>query len=187
MSSLKLAVLCGSYQRPSRTLALSQSITTELAQHFSDITSSYVEIAEIGRVLGGYLQRSELPADIEEKLQLIENADLLIAASPVYRGSYTGLFKHCVDLLGMNSLIGKPVLLAATGGSAYHALIVEHQLRPLFACMMANTLPLGIFASEADFTDYQLTSPAISKRIQQAVELALPHLRNACPSTPGGA
>src|ERR671918_283478 len=57
----------------------------------------------------------------------------LMVASPVYRASFTGLFKHVFDFVGQYSLIDTPVLLAATGGSDRHALIIDHQFRPLFS------------------------------------------------------
>ncbi|OYU96670.1 MAG: FMN reductase, partial [Burkholderiales bacterium PBB5] len=81
----------------------------------------------------------------------IESADLVIAATPVYKGSYTGLFKHLFDLVDPNALVGRPVLLAANGGSERHALVVDHQLRPLFAFFRALTVPSAVYAAEADF------------------------------------
>ncbi|MFQ2466534.1 NAD(P)H-dependent oxidoreductase [Aeromonas caviae] len=56
-----------------------------------------------------------------------------MVATPVFRGSYTGLFKRFFDLIGQDTLTDKPVLLAATGGSQRHALVIDHQIRPLFS------------------------------------------------------
>ena len=70
-------------------------------------------------------------------------ADALVLASPVYKGSYCGLFKHLLDLLDPLSLAGKPVLLGATGGGPRHALVIEHQLRPLLGFFEAQTLATG--------------------------------------------
>ncbi|MNR23741.1 hypothetical protein D3C85_1407780 [compost metagenome] len=66
-----------------------------------------------------------------------------------------------------------PVLLAATGGSDRHALIIDHQLRPLFGFFQALSLPIGVYAAEADFTDYRITSPQLLERIERAVEAAV--------------
>lgn len=178
MSVLKVAVLCGSLQRPSRTLVLCQAMLAQLAQSY-EVVPHVVEISQIGRALGACLQYSELPAEIRADLAAIIDADLVIAASPVYSASFTGLFKHCVDFLGMDALAGVPVLLAATGGSPLHALMIDQQMRPLFAMKQALTLPLGVYATEADFTDYAITSPALEKRIALAISLALPHLSPA--------
>lgn len=176
MPALKVAVLCGSLQRPSRTLALCEALLVQIKQHMT-IVSHVVEISQIGKTIGSCLQYSELPADIHMHLEAVKSADLVIAASPVYSATYTGLFKHFVDFLGMDALAGTPVLLAATGGSPLHGLMIDQQLRPLFAMKQALTLPLGVYATEADFTAHQITSPALQKRIEQAVNLTLPHLR----------
>ncbi|WP_054907200.1 NAD(P)H-dependent oxidoreductase, partial [Pseudomonas sp. NBRC 111135] len=110
----------------------------------------------------------------EATLREIETADLLVVASPVYRGSYPGLLKHLFDLVDMNALIDTPVLLAATGGSERHALVLDHQLRPLFSFFQSITLPIGVYASEADFANYQITSDTLRARIQLAAERAAP-------------
>ena len=123
-----------------------------------------------GKVVGAWYVGFK--ADLAE----VESADLIIAASPVYRASYTGLFKHFVDFVGWDKLYDKPVLVAASGGSDRHALVLDHQLRPLFATMQANVLPLGVYASEADFSDYAVSSAALVDRIKLAVARALPYL-----------
>ncbi|MGE8641740.1 MAG: NAD(P)H-dependent oxidoreductase, partial [Achromobacter sp.] len=94
--------------------------------------------------------------------------------TPVYRGSYTGLFKHFFDFIHQDALIDKPVLLAATGGSERHALMIDHQLRPLFSFFQARTLPLGVYATDKDFADYRLQDEALIERARLAVERALP-------------
>ncbi len=87
-------------------------------------------------------------------------ADILVVASPTFKGSYTGLFKHVFDLLDPSSLRGKPVILAATGGGERHSLMVEHQLRPLFGFFEALAMPTAIYASDKDFADGALASEA---------------------------
>lgn len=175
MSSLKVAVLCGSLQRPSRTLALCEAILAALARHRA-IEPTVLEISQFGRAMGACLSRIELPEAILDHLEAVEKADLVIAASPVYSATYTGMFKHFVDFMGMDALAGTPTLLAATGGSPLHALMVDQQMRPLFAMKQALTLPLGIYATEADFTNYRISNPFLENRIDLAIRLALPSL-----------
>ena len=76
-------------------------------------------------------------------------------------------------------LVGTPVLLAATGGGERHALIIEHQLRPLFGFFQALTLPIGVYASTTDFANYELTSPDVARRVVQAVDRSLPLIEQA--------
>ncbi|MCE4053890.1 FMN reductase [Pseudomonas sp. Au-Pse12] len=167
---LNVVALSGGTWRPSRTLVLTQALLAELSGHLS-FNSHLIELGDIARPVGAALSRQELPAEVEAELQAIENADLLIVAAPVYRGSYPGLLKHLFDL---NALIDTPVLLAATGGSERHALVLDHQLRPLFSFFQALTLPIGVYATEADFSDYQITSDLLRARIQLAAERAAP-------------
>jgi len=94
--------------------------------------------------------------------------------APVYRRSFTGHFKHLFDLIGHDALVDPPVLLAATGGSERHALVLDHQLRPLFSFLQALTLPIGVFASQAELADYQVSSEALAARIRLAAERAVP-------------
>jgi FMN reductase len=137
----------------------------------------------VGREFSGALRRDELGPGAQEAVRQIESATLLIIASPVYRASFTGLFKHVFDFVGQYSLIDKPVLLAATGGSDRHALIIEHQFRPLFSFFQALTLPIGVYASDADFVDYRIESPALRERIAQAVSRGIPVVRGTLPET----
>lgn len=172
---LKVVAVSGSLQAPSKTTALVNAIIDAIAKERA-IEAHVVELAVIGPQLSGAVLRSQLPANVEAELQRIEGADLIIAASPVYRASFTGLFKHLFDFIDQYALVDKPVLLGATGGSDRHALIIEHHLRPLFGFFQAVTLPLGVYANNGDFADYRVTSTDLNERISLAVARALPLL-----------
>ena len=79
------------------------------------------------------------------------SADAVIAVTPVFSASYSGLFKSFFDVLDPQSLVGKPVLMAATGGSARHSLVLDYALRPLFSYLKATMVSTGVFAATADF------------------------------------
>ena len=100
----------------------------------------------------------------------------MIIAVPVYKGSYPGLFKHLIDLLPVDFFAGKPVLLTATGGGDRHALVIEHQLRPLFSFFSAQTLGTGVYASERDYLDGRLVNEAVLARLDQAAGELAPFL-----------
>ena len=176
-SALNVVALIGSptSSANSRTLLLVRQVLDQL-RHRLHIDVQWVELAPIARSLGQALTREEVEPRIEQALQRIEAADLLIAAAPVYRGSYPGLFKHLVDFIGLEALVDVPVLLAATGGSERHALVIDHQLRPLFSFFQARTLPLGVYATDKDFVDYRLRDDALINRASLAVQRALPLL-----------
>ncbi|MER6168665.1 FMN reductase [Streptomyces violaceorubidus] len=84
----------------------------------------------------------------------VADADGLIVVTPVFSASYSGLFKSFFDALSAtdeDALTGKPVLIAATGGSARHSLVLEHALRPLFAYLKAVVVPTGVYAASEDW------------------------------------
>jgi FMN reductase len=172
---LNVVGVSGSLQTPSKTTVLVQGILDAVTREVPADTH-LVELEELGPQLAGALRRDQLPATAEKELRAIEAADLLVVASPVYRASFTGLFKHLFDFVGQYALIDKPVLLAATGGSDRHALMLEHQLRPLFGFFQAITLPIGVYASDADFTNYEISNPELQERIELAVARARPLL-----------
>ncbi|WP_374976871.1 FMN reductase [Microbacterium trichothecenolyticum] len=175
---LKVVGVSGSLHEPSRTTALVRTILATVARQLPAETE-LVEVAALGAGFAGALTREEVAPEVETALRAIESADLLVVASPVYRASFTGLFKHLFDFVGQYDLVGTPVLLAATGGGERHALIIEHQLRPLFGFFQALTLPIGVYASNSDFVDYQLTSPDVARRVVQAVDRSLPLIEQA--------
>jgi FMN reductase len=174
----KVVAVSGSVQRPSRTLVLVEQLLAALAEVLP-IDVHLITLEELAPAIGGTSYRDRLPSRVQAELAAIESADVLVVASPVYRGSYTGLFKHLFDLIHHEALIDVPVLLAATGGSDRHALVIDHQLRPLFSFFQARTLPLGVYASEQDFNGYDITSQALRDRIALAVTRALPLLSTA--------
>ncbi|MBB1594321.1 FMN reductase [Achromobacter sp. UMC46] len=170
---LRLVAVSGGLQRPSKSAALAEHLLDLIADAVP-CEQHLVELGQLAPQLAGAVWRSQLPDSVERELGRVEQADILVVTTPVYRGSYTGLFKHFFDFLHQDALIDKPVLLAATGGSERHALMIDHQLRPLFSFFQARTLPLGVYATDKDFTDYRLQDEALIERARLAVQRALP-------------
>lgn len=174
----RIAALIGSTSNKSRTQALVNAITKALG-HQVPVDVHLVELSKLGSQFGAATRKDQLSAQALSALEQIEQADLVIAASPVYKGSYTGLFKHVIDFIGIDALVGTPVILAATGGGDRHALVVEHQLRPLFGFFRAHTIPTAVYASEADLAGYEVSSLALQERINEAAAQAAGALRQA--------
>lgn len=167
-SSLRVVVVNGSPSRASKTRGLTTVILDRL-RGMLPVDVSEVDVYDLGPGLTSARERADVTPDIEDTLRLVEDADLLIAAIPVYRGSYPGMFKHFFDLIDQYALANTMVLLAATGGGDHHALVLEHALRPLFAFFQALTVPVAIFASEGDFDGTALLTPRIYGRIEIAL------------------
>ena len=170
---LRLVAVSGGLQRPSKAAALAEHLMDLIAEEVL-CEQRLVELGQLAPHLAGATWRSHLPETVERELAAVEQADILVVTTPVFRGSYTGLFKHFFDFIDQDALIDKPVLLAATGGSERHALMIDHQLRPLFSFFQARTLPLGVYATDKDFTDYRLHNAALIQRATLAVQRALP-------------
>lgn len=180
----RVVAVSGSLHEPSKTTALLRAIAAAIADR-AEVEVQLIELTAVGPALAGALRRDHLPTSVEAQLVAIEQADLLIVGSPVYRASFTGLFKHLFDFVGQYALVGKPVLLVATGGGERHALIIEHQLRPLFAFFQALTLPVGVYACDTDFDGYVIESEILQARIALAAERALPLVGYAASRSTG--
>jgi FMN reductase len=158
--------LSGNISNPSRTRALVET-TVERATLQADGQSAVYDILDLQPSLGTAYAAHDLTGQAREAFEAIIAADALVVASPVYKGSYLGLFKHLFDLVDPKQLAGKPVILGATGGSERHALVIEHQLRPLFSFFGTQIVPTGLYATEKDFDGYA-AGPALSTRIDLA-------------------
>jgi len=139
---LRVVAVSGGLQSPSKSAGLAQHLLDVIADQVSCLPH-LVDLGLLAPQLTGAVWRAQVPDAVEQALAVVEQAEMLVVATPVFRGSYTGLFKHFFDLIGQDALIDKPVLLAANGGSERHALVIDHQLRPLFSFFQARTLPLG--------------------------------------------
>ena len=172
---LRIVAVSGGLQRPSRAATLAEHLL-DLIGEGVPCDQHLIELGELAPQLAGALWRSQLPETVERQLAAVEQADVLVVATPVYRGSYTGLFKHFFDFIDQDALVDTPILLAATGGSERHALVIDHQLRPLFSFFQARTLPLGVYATDKDFADGCVQNEALMRRARLAVQRAMPLL-----------
>lgn len=168
MPSLSVVGLSGNITHPSKTKAL-VALTLELVAERLDAQTVVYEVADFGPGLDAARKPAELDPEARERFDRILAADALVVATPTYKGSYPGLFKHIIDLIDPQALIDKPVLIGATGGGEKHALVVEHQLRPLFGFFEAHTLPTAVHVSDKDFIDGRVTNELTLARLGRAV------------------
>lgn len=169
MSLPRIVGFSGSPRRPSKTRSLVETVAAEVASR-KQLRVDIYDLVDASPGLGAALQRQDLTLPAARVIDAIEQADALIVGTPVYKGAYTGLFKHAFDLVDPRALVGKPVLLTATGGGARHALVVEHALRPLFGFFEALTVPTAVYASDADFIDGQLAEAGVLERVSTAAQ-----------------
>ncbi|MGW5634251.1 FMN reductase [Streptomyces sp. NPDC003832] len=176
---MKLVVVSAGLSVPSSTRLLGD----RLAAAVRGRTSAEVEVVEL-RDLAVEIAHNFTNGFAGRKLAAaqaaVTEADGLIVVTPVFSASYSGLFKSFFDVLEQDALAGKPVLLAATGGTARHSLVLEHALRPLFAYLHAVAVPTGVYAASEDWG-----AEGLDGRIERAAgELAalMTGLRAAVPA-----
>ncbi|TCK64151.1 NAD(P)H-dependent oxidoreductase [Curtobacterium sp. PhB136] len=181
MSGELVVGVSGSPSDPSRTSTLVAATVARLGEEIEDARTLTVEIGPLLADLGAASDRSTMSPTTVAALEAVEAADVLVVGSPAFRAAYSGAFKLFFDWIGQYDLVDTPVLLTATGGSDRHALLVEHQMRPLFGFFQSTTLPIGVFGNERDFTKreggYDITNIDLELRIDQAVRRALPIIR----------
>ena len=168
---MKIVGISGSLSAPSRTRTLVETILTKAAKK-AHAKFTLIDIAQFAPELGSTVTYNNFPPVLTDAYQAISEADLIVIGTPVYKASYTGLLKHFFDLLDPKQLAGKVAILAATGGTDQHALVLEYQLRPLASFFGVTTAPTAIYVRDNEFIDYRLNSDAIESRIDTAVNQA---------------
>ncbi|MCB8821234.1 NAD(P)H-dependent oxidoreductase [Microvirga rosea] len=163
-----IVAISGSPTLHSRTGRLVSDLLSRVAQETGG-SARLIDIAELVSDLA-IRSRADASSLLLDALHDVEQADLLIVGSPVYNGSYTGLFKHFIDLINYKSLLRVPVALIATGGSDRHAMVIDHQLRPLFGFFNAQVLPTGVFVSDSAYRDGYIRDPLLQERLSQLVQ-----------------
>jgi FMN reductase len=149
-----VAVTAG-LSKPSSTRLLTdrldEATSARLASAGVPAEVTVIELRDLAVDIANNLVAGFPSASLRDALDAVSRADGLIVVTPVFAGSYSGLFKSFFDLLEPDALTGTPVLLAATGGTARHSLVVEHAMRPLFSYLHALTLPTAVFAATDDW------------------------------------
>jgi len=175
MTTRKIAVIAAGVSTPSSTRMLADRLAAAVGEALRERgVPAQVEIIELrghARALADAIVTGFPSGELRDAIRTVTTADAVVAVTPVFAASYSGLFKTLVDVLEPDALVGKPVLLAATAGTARHSLVIEHAMRPLFSYLRALTVPTGVFAAPEDWAGGDTTP--LSTRIDRAAgELA---------------
>jgi FMN reductase len=169
----RLVVLTAGLSEPSSTRLLADqladAVRAQVSARGEDVAVDVVELRELAQDLATATTSGGVPTPrLARAHDLVSGADGMIAVSPVFTASYSGLFKMFVDSLDTDAVNGMPVLVAATAGTPRHSLVLDHAMRPLFTYLRAVVVPTGVFAATEDFGD-----PGLEERIRRAAsELA---------------
>jgi FMN reductase len=179
MTTRTVAVVSAGLSNPSSTRLLADRLAAAsvaaLRARGDDATVEVVELRDHARDLADHLTTGFANQSLQAAIDTVVGADAVIAVTPVFSASYSGLFKTFFDVLDKEALIGTPVLLGATAGTARHSLVVEFAMRPLFAYLRAAPVPTGVFAASEDWAGggAGAGSGALADRIDRAAaELA---------------
>ncbi|MFV0634991.1 CE1759 family FMN reductase [Demequina sp.] len=167
--TFSLAVISAGASDPSSTKLLAdrtaQKVVALAKERGHDVTVTTIEIRELLTELPQALSSQFMGPRFRAAIDALVGADALIAAAPVYKAAASAAFTGFFQVLDNDLLIGKPTILAATAGTARHALVVDQEMRSLFAYLRTLAVPTGLFAGPEDFSD-----PALTGRITRAAQ-----------------
>ncbi|MFJ7064079.1 FMN reductase [Streptomyces sp. NPDC101115] len=155
MRTLKLVAVSAGLSSPSSTRLLAdrllQAARYRLAEQEYAVDVEVVELRDLAVDIAKNFVTGFPSEKLQETIDKVTGADGVIAVSPVFTASYSGLFKSFFDLIDPSALTGTPVLIGATGGTARHSLALDHALRPLFAYLRALIAPTAVYAASEDW------------------------------------
>ncbi|MGB3698072.1 MAG: CE1759 family FMN reductase [Gordonia sp. (in: high G+C Gram-positive bacteria)] len=168
----KLLVISAGVSTPSSTRLLADqladAVVAGVTARGESVTVEVLELAPLAASLATTVTSGVAPAEVTRARDAVAAADGVIAVTPVFAASFSGLFKMFFDVLDPDALTGVPALVAATAGTPRHSLVLDHALRPLMSHLRADTVPTGVFAATEDFGTAEL-----GRRVRRAAaELA---------------
>ncbi|WP_326822195.1 FMN reductase [Streptosporangium sp. NBC_01756] len=190
MKPLKLVVVSAGLSRPSSTRLLADRLAEATSRRLADgetaVEVRVVELRDLAGAIANAMVTGFPATALREAVEAVTEADGVVAVTPIFTASYSGLFKSFFDVIDNTALTGKPVLIAATGGTARHSLALEHALRPLFVYLRALVVPTAVYAASEDWgTGGDARTDGLAARITRAGgELADLMARRPSPTGP---
>ncbi|WP_369215461.1 FMN reductase [Streptomyces flavofungini] len=181
---MKLVVVSAGLSVPSSTRLLADRLAAATGDH-AGVETEVVEVRDLAVEIAHSLTTGFPGPALSAAIEAVRGADGLIAVTPVFSATYSGLFKSFFDAVSgtdRDALAGKPVLVAATGGSARHSLVLDHALRPLFAYLRAVVVPTGVYAASEDWG-----AEGLAARVDRAAAELARLMRPAPQEEPGPA
>lgn len=177
MSARRIAVVSAGLSNPSSTRMLADRLAAatlrELEERGIEAQVDTVELRDLAHDITNNLLTGFAPTELESAINTVVSADALIAVTPIFSTSYSGLFKSFIDVLDPDALTDMPVLIGANAGTARHSLAIDYAIRPLFAYLHAAPVSTGVFAASSDWGAKADDVAPLSKRVDRgARELA---------------
>jgi FMN reductase len=155
MTARRIAVVSAGLSNPSSTRMLADRLAAatvkELAERGIEAEIDVVELRDYAHDITNNLLTGFAPPALEAAVNSVVSADAVIAVTPIFSTSYSGLFKSFIDVIDPDALTGTPVLIGANAGTARHSLAIDYAIRPLFTYLHAEPVPTGVFAASSDW------------------------------------
>ncbi|GAA4936433.1 FMN reductase [Actinoplanes utahensis] len=176
MKQRKLVVISAGLSQPSSTRLLADQLSATTAKAAAQLGVTLdvqvIELRDLAHEITDNMLTGFAKPALKQAQEAVTAADALITVTPVFSAGYSGLYKSFFDVLDKDALVDKPVLLAATAGTARHSLVLEHALRPLFAYLRATIIPTSVFAASDDWGANSVEGPLRGRIERAAAELA---------------
>jgi FMN reductase len=187
MSARTLAVVSAGLSQPSSTRLLAEQLAAATRQELDgpdvQLDTHVFDLRDHAHDIMNNLLTGFAPPGLRPVVDAVTGADALIAVTPIFNASYSGLFKCFFDVITDGSLVGKPVLIGATGGTARHSLALEHAVRPMFVYLRALVVPTAVFAAPEDWAGGS-TEASLGRRIQRSAGELAEQIRRREPAKP---
>ncbi|WP_328891044.1 FMN reductase [Streptomyces sp. NBC_00316] len=183
-----LAVVSAGVRLPSSTRLLADRLTgaarDELEELGSQVDIDVVEARDLAHDLVNCLMAGYPSPELRRAFDAVAGADGLIAVTPIFNASCSGLFKLFFDCIEDAALADKPVLIAATGGTGRHSLVLEHALRPMFTYLHAVAVPTAVYAATEDWGSGGGSQGPLLRRVARAARELAVGVHRSEPLTP---
>ena len=167
----RVVAVNGGLGDPSSTRLLVDRIAEAVARRRGSAAEvEVIDLRDLAVDIGASMTTGFAAGAARDAVTAVESADALIVASPVFNASYSGLFKSFFDLVDVDAMAGKPVLIGATGGSPRHSMVLDHAMRPLFSYLRTVVIPTGVYAAAEDWAGTSGDTATLSGRIDRAAE-----------------
>lgn len=194
MTPVRIAVVSAGLGEPSSTKLLADRLRDATLQALADCGAHAeavdVVLRPLAQDIAAHMVTHNATEALSAAIREVIDADAIIAVTPTFNMSYSGLFKSFFDGIEEGQLASIPTALAATGGSARHSMVMDTAMRPMFAYLKAQVVPTGVFAASEDWGADSGLDRRIAREGKELADLmtALPRRREADPfDVDGGA
>jgi FMN reductase len=144
-----VVVVSGHPNPGSRTLRLALAVAERFASRRGQAAAfAVIDVAELGPAM-------LRPADgaTGEALLEVQDATVLIVATPTYQGTFSGALKVLLDQLPANALAGVTAVPVVTADIDAHAYAAEAYLTRLLRELGADVVDFGLTATGSELAD----------------------------------